>query len=117
MALKASIGIFLLRIAVSRTHRIILWTTLIVVETYSVYFSLVFTFQCWPVSHFWNQYRGSRGHCVSSNLTVTSFYVYSAISCVADWIFSILPMFITFSLQMNYRQKVIVAVILSFAAV
>jgi hypothetical protein len=116
MALKASIAIFLLRIAIARTHRLILWTTLIVIEVYSLYFLLVFTFQCWPVSHFWNQFRGGKGRCVSSDLTIISFYVYSSISCVADWIFSILPIFITWNLQMNTKSKITVGFILAFAA-
>jgi hypothetical protein len=48
LCLKASIGIFLLRIATQPVHRMILWVSLITVQLYGVFFFLLFTFQCWP---------------------------------------------------------------------
>jgi hypothetical protein len=68
--LKLSIGIFLLRVAVKPIHRIILWMSLISIEVYSVYFFFLFTFQCWPVSFFWEQFRGGQGKCIPSNVIV-----------------------------------------------
>ncbi|KAJ4312517.1 hypothetical protein N0V94_007410 [Neodidymelliopsis sp. IMI 364377] len=115
--LKFSISIFLLRIAVERTHRMVLWVALIVIQVYSVYFFFVFTFQCWPVSFFWEQFRGSKGHCLPSKLVVNSFYGYSAVSCATDWIFSIVPIFIVHKLQMNTKKKITVAVVLAFCAI
>ncbi|OAG18772.1 hypothetical protein CC77DRAFT_965771 [Alternaria alternata] len=115
--LKCSIGIFLLRIAVDRTHRIILWTALIVIQLYSVYFFFIFTFQCWPVSFFWEQFRGGKGQCIPSNVVVNSFYGYSALSCATDWTFSIVPIFIVHKLQMNKKKKMTVAVVLAFCAI
>jgi hypothetical protein len=106
----------LLRIAVERTHRLILWVSIISVELYGVFFLLLFTFQCWPISHFWEQFRGAKGHCMNTNIVVNSFYGYSAISCVTDWTFSIVPIFIVRGLQMNNRKKWTVAVILAFCA-
>ncbi|EAT82067.2 hypothetical protein SNOG_10673 [Parastagonospora nodorum SN15] len=111
--LKFSIGIFLLRIAVDRSHRIILWTCLIAIQVYSVYFFFIFTFQCWPVSYFWEQFRGGKGHCIPSNVIVNSFYGYSALSCVTDWTFSIVPIFIVRKLQMNSRKKWTVGIVLA----
>jgi hypothetical protein len=114
--LKFSIGIFLLRIAVERTHRTILWVALIVIQVYSVYFFFLFTFQCWPIWFFWEQFRGGKGHCIPSKLVVNSFYGYSALSCATDWIFSIVPIFIVRKLQMNTKKKITVAVVLAFCA-
>ena len=114
--LKASIGIFLLRIAVERTHRIILWISLISIELYSLFFFFLFTFQCWPVSFFWEQFRGGEGKCIASNIVVNSFYGYSALSCVTDWTFSIVPIFIVRGLQMSQRKKTTVGIILAFCA-
>ena len=51
-----------------------------------------------------------------SHIVVNSFYGYSALSCVTDWAFSIVPIFIVRGLQMDRRKKVTVAVILAFCA-
>ncbi|KAI4654176.1 uncharacterized protein J4E78_007221 [Alternaria triticimaculans] len=115
--LKMSIGIFLLRIARDRTHRMILWIALIAIQVYSVYFFFVFTFQCWPVSFFWEQFRGGKGHCIPSRFVVNSFYGYSALSCVTDWTFSIVPIFIVHNLQMDKRKKMTVVVVLACCAI
>ncbi|KAH8598147.1 hypothetical protein B0O99DRAFT_592039 [Bisporella sp. PMI_857] len=116
MFLKQSIAIFLLRVAVVKTHRLILTVTIIINQIYSAYFLLLFIFQCTPTSHFWNQYRGGKGKCIDPNITVASFYAYSAISCAADWIFSITPIFMVYNLQMDKKTKISVTIMLGFAA-
>ncbi|KAH7389399.1 hypothetical protein DE146DRAFT_162211 [Phaeosphaeria sp. MPI-PUGE-AT-0046c] len=117
ISLKMSIGIFLLRIAVERVHRIILWTALISIQLYSVFFFFIFTFQCWPVSYFWEQYRGGKGRCMPTTVVVSTFYGYSALSCVTDWIFSTVPIFIVKDLQMNQKKKITVGFLLAFCAI
>ncbi|KAL5119635.1 hypothetical protein ACEQ8H_002481 [Pleosporales sp. CAS-2024a] len=117
ICLKCSIGIFLLRIAVDPSHRIILWVALIAIQAYSVYFFFLFTFQCWPISHFWEQLRGGKGSCIPSDVVVASFYGYSALSCVTDWTFSIVPIFIVRKLQMTSRNKWTVAAVLACCAI
>ncbi|KAF2830824.1 hypothetical protein CC86DRAFT_316413 [Ophiobolus disseminans] len=114
--LKFSIGIFLLRIAVDKTHRMILLVALIAIQVYSVYFFFIFTFQCWPISFFWEQFRGGKGKCIPSNIVVNSFYGYSALSCVTDWTFSIVPIFIVRKLQMSRRKKYTVGALLALCA-
>ncbi|KAF2019494.1 hypothetical protein BU24DRAFT_419111 [Aaosphaeria arxii CBS 175.79] len=115
--LKLSIGIFLLRIAVDRVHRLALWVCLITVEVYSVFFLMLFVFQCTPISFFWERFRGANGRCVNSDIVVGSFYGYSAISCITDWAFSIIPIFIVRKLQMSSQKKITVAIILGFCAI
>ncbi|PVI04848.1 hypothetical protein DM02DRAFT_585438 [Periconia macrospinosa] len=115
--LKISIGIFLLRIAVERAHRIILWTCLITIQVYSVFFLFLFTFQCTPISHFWEQFRGGQGKCIDSNIIVGTFYGYSALVCVTDWTFSIVPIFIVRKLQMSKQKKISVGIVLAFCAI
>ncbi|CAI6340508.1 unnamed protein product [Periconia digitata] len=117
ICLKTSIGIFLLRIAVDRVHRMILWTCLIVIQVYSVFFFFLFTFQCTPVSNFWTRFRGVEGKCIDSNIIVGTFYGYSALVCITDWTFSIVPIFIVRRLQMSSQKKVSVAVVLAFCAI
>ncbi|KAK3201884.1 hypothetical protein GRF29_164g966336 [Pseudopithomyces chartarum] len=117
ICLKLSIGIFLLRIAVERSHRLILWSSLIIIEVYSVFFFFLFLFQCTPVSYFWEQFTGGTGHCINTQIIVGTFYGYSALSCVADWIFSIVPIFIVRKLQMDRQKKITVGIILAFCAI
>jgi hypothetical protein len=117
MAIKASLAIMLLRLAVDRTHRIIIWITIIVTELFSAAFFFVFIFQCTPSSYFWTQYTGAKGSCINPMVIVYSTYVYSALICVGDWTLAIVPYFIVRNLQMRPRAKVLVAVILAMGAI
>ncbi|KAG0647006.1 hypothetical protein D0Z07_6147 [Hyphodiscus hymeniophilus] len=117
MALKFSIAVFLLRIAVARVHRLIIWTTVAVAELYSAFYFFLFVLQCRPSAYFWTQYTGGRGSCIDPTVTVDATYAYSAISCAADWILGIVPVFLVWNLQMNPRTKIVVAMILAVGAI
>lgn len=117
MCIKAAIAVQLLRLTVIRTHRIIIWTTLAVTELYSGFFFFLFIFQCQPSSYFWTQYTGGRGTCIDTTITINAVYAYSAITCLSDWIYAIIPWFLAFKLQMNQRSKITVALILSIGAI
>jgi hypothetical protein len=116
MALKFSIGIFLLRIAVARTHRVIIWTVIAVIEVYGAFYFFLFVLQCRPSAYFWTQYTGGKGTCINPKITVDATYGYSAISCVADWTLGIIPIFMVWHLKMNSRMKLSVAAILGVGA-
>jgi hypothetical protein len=116
MFIKASIGIMLLRLCVNKIHQTIVWTVLVVTELYSAMFFFIFLFQCLPSKYFWEQYTGGEGSCMDPFIVVAVFYGYSAITCVGDWTFSILPVFLVWDLQMGRREKVSVIMILSVGA-
>ena len=116
MAIKASIGIMLLRLCVNTAHRAICWTVLVVTEVYSLFFFFVFLFQCLPSAYFWTQYTGGKGSCMDPFIVVAVFYGYSAVTCVGDWTFSILPVFLVWNLQMGRKEKVSVIMILAVGA-
>lgn len=116
MAIKASIGIMLLRLCVNRIHKTIVWVVLAVTEIYGAFFFFIFLFQCLPSKYFWEQYTGGSGTCMDPFITVAVFYGYSAISCVGDWTFSILPSFLVWNLQMGKKEKFSVAMILAVGA-
>ncbi|KAH8911740.1 hypothetical protein BR93DRAFT_12679 [Coniochaeta sp. PMI_546] len=115
--LKISVGFFLLRIAVNPKH---IWTLRILLVSTAVfglaYFFMV-VFQCSPVSSFWEQNPRAEGHCIPEKALMTMTYTASCLNCVADWTFGILPAFIVWSLTMSLKNKILVAAILSFAAV
>lgn len=116
MAIKLSIAIMLLRLTVNYGHRMIIIGTIVVTEIYSTVFFFIFVFQCSPSSYFWTQYTGGKGTCMNPKVTVNAAYTYSAVTCVGDWVFAILPWFLVWNLQMPQRQKTMVALILSLGA-
>ncbi|CAJ2503689.1 Uu.00g110830.m01.CDS01 [Anthostomella pinea] len=119
MAIKASIAIFLLRICVERSHKIIILAVTAITEVYSAIFFILFIVQCQPVSLFWQRFGADppAGHCNDARIISDVFYGYSAISCLTDWTYSILPIFIVVKLQMSTRLKVSVALILASGAI
>lgn len=116
MAIKGSIAVMLLRLAVDPVHRIIVWTTLAVTEIFSAGFLLFFIFQCWPSQFFYTRYTNGTGSCVNPDITIALVYVYSAVICVADWVFAILPCVLVWNLQMPRTQKFFVGLILAMGA-
>ena len=115
MAIKASIAIFLSRICVERIHKIIIWSILALNEIYSLSFFLLFVLQCRPTALFWLRYNPSPppGMCLDATIVAKSFYAYSAISCLTDWTYSLLPIMLVWNLQMNFRMKMSVTVLLA----
>ena len=116
MAIKASIAVMLLRLTISKAHMIVIYVTLVIAELYGAFFFFLFVLQCRPSSYFWTQYTGGEGTCVEATVVVDATYAYSAISCVGDWTFAILPFFMVWKLQMNPRTKIVVALILAVGA-
>ncbi|PQE17462.1 hypothetical protein CJF32_00008691 [Rutstroemia sp. NJR-2017a WRK4] len=117
MALKLSIAIFLLRIAVDRIHRIIIYVTVITIELTSFAYFFIFILQCIPSEFFWTQYIGGKGKCVNPKVTVDASYAYSAITCACDWTLGLMPIFLVWNLQMNSRTKISVGIILAVGAI
>lgn len=116
MFIKASIGIMLLRLSVSRVHKSIVWLALVITELYSLFFFFIFLFQCLPSEYFWTRHTGGKGTCMDPFIIVAVFYGYSAVTCAGDWIYSILPVFLVWDLQMRRNEKISVVMILAVGA-
>jgi hypothetical protein len=118
MAIKASIAIFLLRICIEKTQRFIIWLVVGITEVYSLFFFLLFVLQCRPTSLFWLRATANppAGSCLDASIVSNAFYGYSAISCLTDWTYSVLPMFVVWKLQMEWRVKVSVVLVLAAGA-
>ncbi|KAI5200443.1 hypothetical protein AUEXF2481DRAFT_43929 [Aureobasidium subglaciale EXF-2481] len=114
--LKISIGLFLLRIAVVKTHIWIIRWIMIFNVVFAVPYCLLVTFQCRPISFWWDLHPEHHGKCLSPKVIVINTYIISVLNSVADWTFGILPFFIVRKLQMKRQTKVLVASILGFAA-
>jgi hypothetical protein len=116
MAIKASVGTMLLRVSVKQSHKIALWTTIIITELYSLFFFFVFLLQCSPSAYFWTRFTGGTGSCMRPAVIIAAMYGYSIITSVGDWTFSIFPVFLVWRLEMGRGEKFCVILILSMGA-
>lgn len=110
--LKSSICVTLLRIAVIKTHRIIIWCTLTfaILSTSVVIIGLFLI--CRPISTAW----GHTGTCASTVVIASLGYLVSAGAVVTDWICAILPLFMLYKSNMKLATKIGVSAVLGSAA-
>ncbi|EXA35270.1 hypothetical protein FOQG_16124 [Fusarium oxysporum f. sp. raphani 54005] len=110
--LKSSIYVTLLRIAVIKTHRIIIWCTLTfaILSTSVVIIGLFLI--CRPISTAW----GHTGTCASTVVIASLGYLVSAGAVVTDWICAILPLFMLYKSNMKLATKIGVSAVLGSAA-
>jgi hypothetical protein len=94
----------------------ILWMVITILEGFSFFFFFLFILQCRPSPYFWTQYTGGEGTCINPDLLVAITYTYSAIACLTDWLYAIMPAFILWNLKMDTRTKVSVGVLMALGA-
>ncbi|OHE98128.1 hypothetical protein CORC01_06496 [Colletotrichum orchidophilum] len=115
--LKISVGYFLIRVSIRRSHiwilRILMLGTVLFGSTY---FFMVML-QCRPIPTFWEESPRTQGKCFSNRVVVIMTFTASIINCLADWAFGILPLFIVWSLSLPKRTRLLAFGILSFAAI
>lgn len=69
------------------------------------------------MTFFWTRIQGDRdGSCLSSSVTTGSLYAYSAVTCLNDWVFALLPWLMVRKLQMDRGTKIMVACVLAVAS-
>lgn len=114
--LKVAIGFFLLRITITPTHVWIIRIIMIASAACGVAYCCVVTFQCHPISYWWDLNPSHHGRCIAASAVTDVTYVVSALNAVADWVSGTLPIFIVKDLQMQNSAKVMVVFLLGFAA-
>lgn len=112
---KLSIAFFLLRIAVRRVDRVIIYTATGVTIVTSIIFFFCVMLQCKPVSYFWD--KAQEGTCISVDTVKGLTYGYSAFSVVCDFTFTLLPISLVMRLNMDRRSKLALIPIMSVACV
>ncbi|KAL5589512.1 hypothetical protein FOVSG1_011379 [Fusarium oxysporum f. sp. vasinfectum] len=109
---ESSICVTLLRIAVIKTHRIIIWCTLtFAILSTSVVIVGVFLI-CQPISTAW----GHTGTCAPTVVIASLGYLVSAGAVVTDWVCAILPIFMLYKSNMKLATKIGVSAVLGLAA-
>ncbi|KAL2062255.1 hypothetical protein VTL71DRAFT_6521 [Oculimacula yallundae] len=116
-ALKMSVAVFLLRIAVKKSHKIILYTTSAGVMIFTVGYFLFLVFQCSPIDYFWNQFSLKPGSCLDPELVGALTYAHSGLNAFADVVLALLPVIIVSKLQMSPRTKLTVSIIMSMGVI
>ncbi|PKS05246.1 hypothetical protein jhhlp_008617 [Lomentospora prolificans] len=111
MFIKLSIGIFLLRLAVQKVYKYILWGSLVVVTIWSVVIFFWDIFQCNPVAAQWD-YTIPKFTCVSAAQIVSAAYSISVMTILSDWLYALLPIPMLWSVEMTKQTKITVIIIL-----
>lgn len=112
-SIRLSIALFLLRICINPSQRWVIYGTLTMVFSFSIFYFFLALFQCKPVSFFWRQYAGLEGSCINQAVVPNAAIAHSVVSFTADWILGLLPVVLLWHLKMNTRTKVSVAGLLS----
>jgi len=108
---KLSIGFFLLRVTVNQIHRWIIYMAMGLSVISCMVFFFVSTFQCHPVSYFWDKHTQT-GTCIDIDIVISLSYAFSAISITTDFTFALLPAWIVWHLNMKPRTKVALIVLM-----
>jgi hypothetical protein len=107
---KWSLGLFLLRLVTQAWHKIAIWVTMGSLMAASISVCFVFWLQCTPPAYLYDR-RIPGGYC-HINTTPVSFTL--CILCViADFFFALFPWLFLWKLQMNQREKMVIAISLS----
>ncbi|CAG7564518.1 unnamed protein product [Fusarium equiseti] len=110
--LKCSICVTLLRIAVTKLHRIIVWSTIIFTIVTMLYNIIAGFAACVPVTANWD-----RREICSLPVIMSTGYVVSISAVISDWTCAILPVFMLYKSNMRRATKVSVSIVLGLAAV
>ncbi|KAJ5741007.1 hypothetical protein N7493_000879 [Penicillium malachiteum] len=116
---KVSIALALLRLAVKKIHRMILYAIIGLAITIGLMFWFVLLLDCHPISYFWGRVNPltASGTCLSVNILLDIAYLYSSLTIICDFTLGIFPIVLVWNLQMNQRTKVAVGSILSLGAI
>ncbi|KAH6856277.1 hypothetical protein B0I37DRAFT_351358 [Chaetomium sp. MPI-CAGE-AT-0009] len=107
---KWSLGLFLLRLVAQAWHKIAIWVTMGSLMAASISVCFVFWLQCTPPAYLYDR-RIPGGYC-HINTTPVSFTL--CILCVvADFFFALFPWLFLWQLQMNQREKMVIAMSMS----
>lgn len=110
--IKASIAVFLLRIAVRRRYKWILKISLAIIIIWTIAIFLFNIFQCTPVAFQWD-FTIEGGKCVDGAQLVNAAYAFSVLAVLSDWLYALIPIPMLWSVKMNLQTKVSVTLVLS----
>ncbi|KAF4980321.1 hypothetical protein FZEAL_3638 [Fusarium zealandicum] len=108
--IKCSICVTLLRIAVIKAHRIIIWITIAVSIMSTLIVVIGLMAMCRPINANWDANAG--GECSPPVVIVSLSYLVSAAAVATDWTCAVLPSFMLYHSQMKRATKISISIIL-----
>ncbi|ORX92058.1 hypothetical protein BCR34DRAFT_435372, partial [Clohesyomyces aquaticus] len=114
LPIKAAICVTLLRITIRRSFKIILCMVIAMSFAASLACVIAVLVQCRPVRATWDK---SVGKCAPPKVILGVSYFISAASILTDWTCAILPVFILWDVQLRWRVKASVAILLAMGVV
>ncbi|KAF4213433.1 hypothetical protein CNMCM5878_010474 [Aspergillus fumigatiaffinis] len=112
---RISIAMLLLRLTVQRRESVVMYSVIGLTATVGLAFWLILTLQCDPVREFWQ--RTGRGHCIDTQYVLDIAYLYSATACLCDFTLGLFPVYLLRNLQLSWRTKWAIRVILSMGCI
>ncbi|TGJ87869.1 hypothetical protein E0Z10_g894 [Xylaria hypoxylon] len=110
---KLSIGFFLSRLVTKRSHKVAIWTPVILFGLLAMASTLVFWFSCQPIAYRWN--RRISGHC---SIDPSPAAVLAGTSSVfVDLWYSGFPWYLLYSINMPLREKIAIGSSMSLGVV
>lgn len=114
---KLSIALMLLRFAIEQYQKRLIYIIAGTYLIYSVVYLFIFTFQCIPVSYFWERFSGStNGRCINKTAFLVTGYIYPVVTIIYDWTMAILPWFIVRKMHLDLRTRIMVASVLALGS-
>ncbi|KAK3400375.1 hypothetical protein B0T20DRAFT_435484 [Sordaria brevicollis] len=111
---KWSLGLFLLRLVNQTWHKISIWLVMGALMGASVSVCFVFMLQCSPPAYLWDRTIPG-GHCdldaTPVSLTLTTLCI------IADFFFALMPWIFLWKLNMNQREKMVIAISMSLGVI
>ncbi|KAK6063098.1 cation-transporting atpase 4 [Seiridium cupressi] len=112
--IKAAICVALLRITTRKLYRWILYGVVALASVACIVTDVVLLTWCKPVSATWDS---STGTCGNADVITNVSYFISACSVITDWTCAILPAFILWEVQLKWKVKLSVAIILGVGVI
>jgi hypothetical protein len=117
IALKLSLGIFFLRILLSRWQRLLLLTAITLATVFGLALFFFAIFQCGLFSDIEIfMERMIAGTCAKPRVGLAMNYTYAILTTFSDWICGLLPIFILKDSSMPMQTKLVVGFLLALAA-
>ncbi|KAI1430161.1 hypothetical protein F5Y12DRAFT_4927 [Xylaria sp. FL1777] len=115
---RVSIALFILRIAVTKWHRTVLYAIIGITTVITIPYFFVVVFQCSPPSHFWEKIReGTSGSCNHGQVVEIYTVVWGSFSVAMDWTLGLLPIVMLWNVRINRQSKFGIAAILGFGII
>lgn len=111
--IKISVGLLLLRLAVVPTHRYIIHASIVILALWTTITFLIVAFQCRPLRLAWNPASGT-GTCMAPIAITRLGYAFSALDIGSDFLYAFLPVAMLWDIQMTWKLKFSICIVLSF---